>query len=220
MQDTAKSHPPGSLQKHGVRHPACRLLAVVLLLIVIVQSAAAEVTEKLSYASYAVKWDPARPLLEAMNANSPCHEDGKIFQGCIQSSFYWEYRASVDAEGRCTITDVWTTLNAKIIMPELVTNDPQARQSFKQSLETLHRHELGHYQIALANARKIDKKMLSLFPENSCAWLEAAAQKLGVELLRQAEQEQRDYDATTRHGLLQDSWQQTGSGRRNDTRKR
>lgn len=165
--------------------------------------AVAEVTETLNYKTYTAEHKAGTSLLETLNATSPIRQDGKVFHGHTSWNVQWRYRWNEGPNGRCALTENKTTVSAEITLPLLVSSDAKAKLEFSSYSESLLRHELGHLEIAQAVAKRIDERILSLPPMNSCALLEQTANQLGQRLLEEAGQEERNYDLTTGHGRTQ-----------------
>jgi len=176
------------------------------LLLLVSLPVVADVSETLSYKTYTAEHKAGTSLLDTLNSASPVRQDGKIFHAHTSWNVQWRYRWNQESSGRCSLTQNKTTVSGEITLPTLVSSESQTKLEFSNYIELLRRHELGHFQIAQAVGKRIDERVMSLPPMDSCALLEQTANKVGHQLLEQARQEERVYDQTTQHGRTQGAW--------------
>lgn len=174
---------------------------VVLLLIT--GNVLAEVEESFELDTYEVDHEPGQTLLEAINAESPIRERGRIFHGHTRWFIRWNYRWREETGGRCRITEVKTTLHVDMTLPELDDATAGARRQFDTYVRLLREHEDGHRRIARDAAHAVDSAILTLRPMASCKLLSRAANQLGQSILQDTRRIERQYDTDTDHGCTQ-----------------
>lgn len=165
--------------------------------------AVAEVSESLRFKYYAAEHRPGTTLLAALNASSPIRHEGRIFHGYTAWTVRWQFRWWEEADGRCRLTENQTRLAVEITLPSLSSTEAAARTAFDRYLTALKAHEMEHAKIGRSAAERIDRGILQLPEMSSCRALEAAANSLGMRLLREAVAEEKQMDQQTGHGRLQ-----------------
>ncbi len=116
----------------------------------------AEVRESFDLDTYEVDQEEGETLLQAINSESPIRECGRIFHGYTKWFIKWNFRWWEEENGSCRITEVTTSLDVAMTMPELDEATPQGAAVFKQYAASLRLHEDGHRDIAQKAAAKID----------------------------------------------------------------
>ena len=167
---------------------------------------AAEVSETLTYKTYPVEHKSGASLLQVLDAASPIRDEGKVFHGHTSWQVRWRFHWNKVLNAACALTRVETTVSGEITLPDLVSADPEVRREFSSYVESLRRHELGHFRIARDVAERIDQGIAALPPMASCTALQETANQLGKRLLEEARQEERDYDRATQHGRSEGVW--------------
>jgi predicted secreted Zn-dependent protease len=163
----------------------------------------AEVSERLDYVSYSAKTEASRPLLESLDAASPIRRNGRVHHGYTDWYVRWQFRWWEEADGRCRITSVQTSLTGKIQLPRL---EGKSSPQFDRYLWALRTHELGHFRLGQVAAAEIDMEILALPEAPSCKALESLANSTGHRILNFYRGEELDYDASTDHGKSQGAW--------------
>lgn len=188
-------------------NPAARLSPSLFLAgLLLPLPALADLEVALSYRYYGVGQQAGIPLLQALDRATPIRENGQTFHGYTQWNIQWRYRWHQQPDGRCRLTQNTTTLSAQITLPELRQAEPATQRAFAPYFEALRLHELGHVDLARIAARKIDTGVLALPEMGSCEQLEQNTNQLGLQLLEQARQANREYDRATGHGRTQGAW--------------
>ncbi len=159
--------------------------------------------EQIDYQTYWAKHRSGGSLRQALNDKSPIRFDGKVFHGYTKWHIEWYLRWWQESDGRCRISDNKTRLFAEITLPSLTTRDKQAKAEFNRYLNALRTHELGHVEIGRDYAEQIDQAILSLPEMASCSALEAAANRLGRQLIEQAIRAEKEMDRITAYGSTQ-----------------
>lgn len=166
-------------------------------------SSFADISETFDLDTYEVDQHAGETLLAAINRHSPLRQNGRIFHGYTKWHVRWNFWWDTNAQGRCAITEVKTTVSVHMQLPELDDSTEQGRVQFDDYLADLRAHEDGHHRIAARAARRIDQAIKTLQPMRNCEALEAEANRRGYEILNAAKSEENDYDVDTKHGCTQ-----------------
>jgi predicted secreted Zn-dependent protease len=75
-------------------------------------------------------------------------------------------------------------------------------EEWTRYMAALTTHEAGHRELVLAGAKRLQRALLNVAPQN-CASMQTAAQRVAQSLLAEIRQEDERYDQTTRHGATQ-----------------
>lgn len=183
-----------------------RLRLLVLACILLPASAFAEVSENLAYTYYDVTAQADKTLLSQLNASSPIRENGQVYHGHTKWDIRWRFWWNTDASGVCRITRSSTSLVSAITLPRLNGANLRQQSIFDRYIASLEAHELGHHQLAVQMARKIDSDLVSLPGMNSCPELEAFANARSQLSLERLNEQSRQYDLDTGHGRTQGAW--------------
>jgi len=179
---------------------------LLLCLLLIVKTSNADVSENLDYIYYTANADTSGSLREILNKATPIRVDDRPFHGYTKWNVKWNYRWFEQADGRCKITKVTTSLTATITLPELVGATAEQTALFDNYLSALCVHELGHYDIGKQTATAIDSGILALPEMPSCKTLEATANDFGYRTLDAYKEQEKQYDRSTTHGKTQGAW--------------
>jgi predicted secreted Zn-dependent protease len=129
--------------------------------------------------------------------------DGASFVGEARSPMRWTWRTE-RASGGCEIREVTVYVNAQITLPRWTpppTADSSVVAEWNRFLTALEVHEAGHKDITAKSGKAIIDRLRGL--SGPCALLSTRANDLARDIVTRASEEQRLYDATTRHGLTQ-----------------
>jgi predicted secreted Zn-dependent protease len=129
--------------------------------------------------------------------------DGTSFVGETRSPMRWSWRTE-STGGGCLIREVTVFVNAQITLPRWTPPadaDSSVVAEWNRFLTALEVHEAGHKDISARAGKAIIDRLRGL--SGSCATLGTRANDLAREIVNRAREEQRVYDATTRHGLTQ-----------------
>ena len=130
--------------------------------------------------------------------------DGNSFVGETRSPMRWRWRTESSGAGSCTIRDVTVYLNAQITLPRWTPPadaEPGLSAEWNRFLSALEAHEAGHKDISAKAGKAIIDRLRGL--SAPCTMLATRANDLARDIFTRAHEEQRTYDATTRHGLTQ-----------------
>ncbi|MCU6433012.1 DUF922 domain-containing Zn-dependent protease [Undibacterium sp. Jales W-56] len=167
----------------------------------------AEVTEHLDYINYPANADPQLSLKAILNSASPIRENGRVFHGFTKWWVKWHFWWQQAPDGRCKMRKVKVDLSGTITLPRLVGNISDAQKmQFEQFAAALKTHELGHYNNGKQAAYAVEQAILSLPGMDDCQKLESQANNLGMQILKDYNLKDAQYDTTTHHGKTQGAW--------------
>ena len=160
------------------------------------------------YTWYTATADPQQSLETALQAASTIRRDGEIAYGLTSWNIHWYFQWSQAKHGDdCRISSVYATLSSRIILPKLVNATSAQQKKFNIFFDALHAHQLAHYEFGKSAAREIELKISRLPKMRDCATLEAAANALGVQILKDYQTKEQVYDLSStflqsQHALL------------------
>ncbi len=179
------------------------LLHLYLLLMLLPAAALAKVVQSLEFKTYEVPYRADTGLRRSISDASPIRQDGKVFHGYTQWHVNWQFWWNLTPDGRCAIHRTLTRVTGVITLPVLMGAPPDVQQAFDRYAAALRHHEMGHFQFAQDAANGIDRGILALPPQTTCAQLGKAANRTGRRILDDAIRAEREYDRSTRHGRTQ-----------------
>jgi predicted secreted Zn-dependent protease len=169
--------------------------------------AAPAVTETINY--YDVPGSTPREVRASLNKLGPIDKTEKQhFDAVTRWHVKWRYQYR-RRERICAIAGVSTIVTVTITMPRLRADDatpPTLKQAFADNTEKLLVDERGHARIGIEIARRIEGAIRVLPTEPTCERLGQVANERGRVLIKEANQQDIDYDARTRHGRTQGVW--------------
>lgn len=151
---------------------------------------------------YDVHGRTAQELVGEMRRLGPKTTAGSFF-GETQSPMKWTWRTKSNGTN-CTLTSVQVSMRSDITLPRWTppADAPQTLvDQWKQFLDALALHEIGHKDISARSARDIQRGLESL--NTFCSSLSNDAKRLTDAIVLRSRQEQERYDAETRHGATQ-----------------
>lgn len=152
--------------------------------------------------SGASPWEVRKALDQAGPIDST---ENKRFDAVTKWYVNWRYRYQ-RTEQSCAIASATTDVKVTITMPRLKDEGaapPALRQAFERYTANLLVHEKGHGKIGIDIARRIEDGLAGLPAEPNCDRMGQVANEFGRKLIREANQQDIDYDARTRHGATQ-----------------
>ena len=192
----------GSLYRLSKKRGAILLYAVITL-------AGFPLSAKLviseSYQYYNVKANSVSGLTSAVNLASPIKNDGEIFHGLTEWSIQWRYKF-LKTRSSCKLNQVETNLTLSYTMPQLLTDKESVNQVWQLWYVNLHKHELGHGDLAKQVAKALNDSLIQLTEYDNCKRLEKDANQLGYDYLTQLNEQSAAYDKKTNHGETQGAW--------------
>ena len=163
----------------------------------------AGVTETSQRQLYEVRQAPGMSLLEALNRATPIREAGQPFHGYTDWRIHWNYRYRPRSDGLCGVSSVDVRLAVTMTLPDLKESTAEGAAQFAAYFPALVEHEDGHQRIGAAAARDVEAAIAQLPPAPSCPMLEREIARAANDLVERARQNNKAYDAATRHGCTQ-----------------
>jgi len=130
--------------------------------------------------------------------------EGTSFVGETRSPMRWTWRTESTRSGSCLIRDVMVVVNAQITLPRWAPPadaDTMVVKEWNRFLTALEVHEAGHKDISAKAGKAMIDRLRNL--SAPCALLNDRANDIARDIVTKQMEEQRAYDATTRHGLTQ-----------------
>ena len=140
--------------------------------------------------------------------------DGNSFVGEARSPMRWTWRTESSAGSTCSIRDVTVSVNAQITLPRWkppANAEPGLEEEWRRFIAALEAHEAGHKDISAKAGREITNRLRGM--SALCGQLGIRASDIARTIVARAAEEQKFYDATTRHGLTQGTAFGMGRGR-------
>ena len=140
--------------------------------------------------------------------------DGTTFVGEARSPMRWTWRTESVGGSTCSIREVTVSVNAQITLPRWkppADAEPGLEVEWKRFIAALEEHEAGHKDISAKAGREITSRLRGM--SGLCNQLGTRANDLARTIVARATEEQKFYDATTRHGLTQGTAFGMGRGR-------
>lgn len=130
--------------------------------------------------------------------------DGTSFVGETRSPMRWSWRTESMGVSSCSIREVTVVVNAQITLPRWTPpadTEPGLAVEWKRFIAALETHEAGHKDISAKAAHRIIEQLRGI--AGPCSGIDTRANDLARIIVAKASEEQKVYDATTRHGLTQ-----------------
>jgi predicted secreted Zn-dependent protease len=130
--------------------------------------------------------------------------DGNSYVGETRSPMRWSWRTESIGLSSCSIREVNVVVNAQITLPRWTPppdTEPGLVAEWKRFIAALETHEAGHKDISAKAAHDIIEKLRGV--AGPCSGISARANDLARMIVARASDEQKAYDASTRHGLTQ-----------------
>ena len=125
------------------------------------------------------------------------------FVGETRSPMRWSWRTE-SSNGTCSIRDVTVSVNAQITLPRWTPpadTEPGLAPEWNRFIAALETHEAGHKDISAKAGSEIVTRLRGL--SGLCSQLNTRANDVARTIVDKASDDQKRYDATTRHGLTQ-----------------
>jgi predicted secreted Zn-dependent protease len=136
---------------------------------------------------------------------APLSPDGRRRVGYTEADIEWKYGFR-ESGGKCRVTSVTVTLNAKVTLP--AWQPPYGasrglRDRWEAFLAALARHEQSHVDIGYAAAKRIEDALWRAPMPRTCRGYDDALGRMANEIFDAAEREQEAYDQRTDHGAAE-----------------
>lgn len=125
------------------------------------------------------------------------------FVGETRSPMRWSWRTSSNG-GICSIPDPTVSVNAQITLPRWTPppdTEPGLAAEWARFIAALETHEAGHKDISAKAGRDIVEQLRGL--SGPCSQIGSRANDIAQGIVDRANEQQKAYDAATRHGLTQ-----------------
>jgi predicted secreted Zn-dependent protease len=126
------------------------------------------------------------------------------FVGETRSPMRWSWRTESMGSGMCSIPNLAVSLNAQITMPRWTPppdTEPGLAAEWTRFIAALEKHEAGHKDISAKAGRDIVDQLRGL--SGPCSQINTRANDIARAILDRANEQQKAYDAATRHGVTQ-----------------
>ncbi len=155
--------------------------------------------------TYEVRGESAMELAEQMAEKGPRGSDDEAFDAYTTWWFTWPY-TPVETDEGCEADGVSVTLKLNYEMPKAAADQTWATsltRKWRAFTGALWTHELGHGDLALAQAEDLQKRIAALPVEADCDALRQVVDTLGDQTMETHNAAQRAYDDETSHGRTQ-----------------
>ncbi|MBD2090494.1 DUF922 domain-containing protein [Microcoleus sp. FACHB-1515] len=154
---------------------------------------------------YTIEGETAPQLVAQIQNRGPLWSNGYRYEAMHTWKLNRSY-SMVQQGDRCHLITVNIAVESEITLPhweppadasgQLVANWDHYTKALKQ-------HENGHRDISIAAGEQVLQQLRRLPNSATCAQLRTAAKAIVDDILEQTSNQQRDYDASTQHGLTQ-----------------
>jgi predicted secreted Zn-dependent protease len=139
-------------------------------------------------------------LLASIKARGP-----EGWWGTAQTAITFQLATRNTPEG-CAVQSVRASAASKVRLPRWANRHEapaKLQQLWDGNFRSLELHERGHVEISLAGARDLERVIMQLPPQASCALLQGEAGKQQRAIRVRTQERQVAYDRDTNHGLKQ-----------------
>jgi predicted secreted Zn-dependent protease len=130
--------------------------------------------------------------------------NGSSYVGETRSPMAWSWRTETMGARSCALRDVRVTVNAQILLPRWTPPDDADSSlvaEWKRFITALELHEAGHKDISAKAGRDLKDQLRGMI--GLCSQVGLRASDIARRIIDRATEEQKQYDAETRHGLTQ-----------------
>lgn len=186
-----------------LNQPLKQLLATTAVLLA-ATSLHAQPQVKVDYRFYTVSPQTYEDLKQELDTNSPIRMGDRVAHGHTRINLQWR-PIMIPSTAGCTVSRIDADLGLRYTLPKLALLQPDEELTarFAESYEILHVHELGHGHLAIEAAREIDRQLVGMSIEGSCAELEQQAIAVAGEIYKHYKEKELEYDRITDHGRNQ-----------------
>ena len=160
--------------------------------------------EGLAVAYYPVAGRDAATLRREVERKGRLGEDGRRYDGYTDWRIDWGYQAT-PRPGACAVASLFVTPSGIVTLPrwqDAAAAKAPLRAKWARYLQSLARHEQGHYDHAVAAAAEM-RRVLPPITAPDCDALQARVGAAATAIVERFRQRDRDYDAQTGHGATQ-----------------
>jgi predicted secreted Zn-dependent protease len=161
------------------------------------------VIEKYDY--YEIKGDCEKDMHSELCKNGCTWNDGKKFDSLTTWDVKWDYGYDRGA-GACSVEAFRVTVDINYrfpIWPQTPGASRELVEKWGLYMGNLVTHEKGHRDLVVRAAEGLSRAVADLPPAPTCDELDRNVRALGRVAMKKMEKDQKEYDATTRHGVTQ-----------------
>lgn len=126
------------------------------------------------------------------------------FVGETRSPMRWSWRTESTGSGMCSIPNPSVSVNAQITLPRWTPppdTEPGLAAEWTRFIAALEKHEAGHKDISAKAGHDIIEQLRNL--SGPCSQISMRANDIARVIVDRADEQQKSYDAATRHGVTQ-----------------
>ena len=156
--------------------------------------------------TYDVVGQSLRDINGQMFSGSPIIVKGKRHIASCHHNIAWRYTSAPDSDW-CTVKTVSVAADITVTMPRWVdyaSASSDMQEKWNTFYARLSEHEEGHAKFDREAARDIERG-IGTAKRRSCQELKEAVAEIGYGILKRLDEANADYDARTKHGVLDDA---------------
>jgi len=156
--------------------------------------------------TYDVIGKSLRDINGQMFSGSPIIVKGKRYLALCHHNIAWRYTTAADIDW-CIVKTVSVTADITVTMPRWVDYSSASsgmQEKWNTFYARLSEHEEGHAKFDREAARDIEREIGNT-KRRSCQELKEAVSEIGYGILKRLDETNADYDARTRHGVMDDA---------------
>lgn len=154
---------------------------------------------------YEISGDCEADLRTSLRKNGCVCNDGKKYHSLTSWNFKWDYDYHRTKQS-CAAVSFQPIININIRYPKWSKNgNPPAelREKWDAFMDNLVKHEEVHRDMAVEAASEVTVAVMKLPLQATCADLDREIKKIARIRMKQLDEDAKDYDAETKHGLTQ-----------------
>lgn len=179
--------------------------ALLLLSLLISCSALARPKISIDTHYYPVDGYDGASIRKSIEQKGPLGSNSQRFHAHTNWDLSWGYRW-IQGRGGCQITSTDVELKVTYLLPRLSAPDkvdPKYKVKWDAYFEALFEHEQQHKDHGVLAAHELERQILALPPQQSCATLDDLMQKTADDVFYQYDNMGKELDRTTNHGANQ-----------------
>lgn len=176
------------------------LVAIMFLIFSAAVSAEPEIFESIE--TYKVQGIDENSLRSSLNTNSPCKQDGKVFDAFttwfVKWNFNWHYK-----DGVYCISSARSNVEVKFVLPEWENYSeasPKLKTKWDTYMKALKEHEDGHRNLGVEASKAVLSAIKNVPHRSSGEQIKIAANATANRVLENYRAQEREYDRRTGHG--------------------
>lgn len=180
-------------------------VCVTALCLMLIPATHGEVLLEERYEHYTIDPIEVDQIKFELRKNSPVSRANQIFHGGTEWTLVPHFRWKKERH-LCRVKDVMVKLNGTYTLPKLyrtISATTSTKERFNAYYDALLEHEKGHQTLWLKAGEEIERTLNNFEPHFSCDELARQAKLRIAEIIRNYQQQNRDYDKQTGHGRTQ-----------------